>query len=155
MDLISRCGIHWVGFFRWREARLRRVREEQALCCVFPVLHPSAPPVPICIVTAESHPSERPVGGCSGEKILLWEPSAERDLIAVWLLQWGKRWAWLACESQGCTSAWAWLSSDHQEKKVMVKLWLCLVASAKMMLCVVISGLSISGNYFSKDNFGG
>lgn len=116
---------------------------------------PFHPPVPICIVTAESHPSERLVGGSSGEKILLWEPVAERSYRSVVVVTGQK--VSIHCwsvRSKAAPEPGLGSSQTFRTKSLKAKLPLCLVAGVEM-LHAVISGLSISGNYFSKDNFEG
>lgn len=77
------------GLFQMKRSK------EGALCCVSPVLAPCHPVLSLSVL----NPTEsqwwhwEAVGGWSEEKILLWEPAAERALIGVWLLQQGKRWA--------------------------------------------------------------
>lgn len=135
------------GLFQMKRSKTWRAREERALCCVFPVLPPFRPLVLVCIVTAGSHPSERLVGGWSGEKILLWEPAAERDLITVWLLKQGKRWASLACENQGAREAWLGSPQTLRRKSwrrscdcvlLLMRKWCCAWWSQGFKFLVII-----------------
>lgn len=156
MDFISRCGIHWVGCFRREEARLKE-QERSELCAVFfPVF---APPPQSWSALSQLNPT--PVTprslwvGAVGKRLRSGNPKQKEILSERGCCNRAKgerRWS---LRKHGCTWGLGWLSSDHRQKRLTAKLWLYLVANAEVVLCMVISGLYISGKFFSKDNFGG
>lgn len=144
------------GLFQTRRSKTQRAREERALCCVFSCL---CPPPQSWSALSQLNPT--PVTprslwvGAVGKRLRSGNPKQKEILSERGCCNRAKgerRWS---LRKHGCTWGLGWLSSDHRQKRLTAKLWLYLVANAEVVLCMVISGLYISGKFFSKDNFGG
>lgn len=140
MDFISHCGINWVYCSRWKEARPEE-QEKSELCAFFPVLTPP----PSCSTVSQLDSTwwhrEAFVGGCSGEKISLWNQQQQEILSECGCCNRAK--GERRCSWRRHSWAWGlgWLSSDHWQKGLTTKSWLYLVPNAETTLCLIIPGL--------------